>query len=65
MVKKNTLNGLSVFMMTLRMLRGAQETKNTIDIVVRIKFVLFLLFIFLRAECCVAVMFVSAILIFL
>ena len=37
--------------MTFRMLRGAQEIKNTIDVAARIKFVLFLLFIFLRAVC--------------
>ena len=39
-----------MFIMTFRMLRGAQEMKNTIDVVPRIKLVFFLLFIFLKAE---------------
>ena len=50
---------------TLRMLRGAQETKNTMDIVVRMQLVLFLLFIFLRAVCWLALTFLSEVLILL
>ena len=38
-------------MMMVRMFRGAQEIKNMIDVVPRIKLVFFLLFIFVMAVC--------------